>query len=137
MDFKKKLRIRMYVAITYTVIGILMIIAANVLKADDTVSAYGLIFTVFGIARLRNYFLITKNEESVRRREVAETDERNVSIINRARSVSFLVYVLAAAVTVIVLSLLDMQEAVQWVSYSVFALLLIYWISYFVIRKKS
>ena len=125
MDFKKKLRIRMYVAITYTVIGILMIIGANVLKADDTVSAYGLIFTVFGIARLRNYFLITKNEESVRRREIA------------ARSVSFLVYVLAAAVTVIVLSLLDMQEAVQWVSYSVFALLLIYWISYFVIRKKS
>ena len=137
MDFKKKLRIRMYVAITYTVIGILMIIVANVLKADDTVSTYGLIFTVFGIARLRNYFLITKNEESVRRREIAETDERNISIINRARSVSFLIYVLLSAVTVIVLSLLDMQDAVQWVSYSFFFLIFIYWISYFVIRKKS
>ncbi len=137
MDFKKKLRIRKYVAIIYTVIGILMIAVGNIIKAEDIVTSYGLIFTVFGIARLRNYFVITKNDESIRKREIEETDERNVSIVNKARSVSFLIYVLVAAVTVIVLSLFDMQEAVRWVSYSVFALLLIYWTSYFVIRKKS
>ncbi|MBR5460147.1 MAG: hypothetical protein IKV53_04705 [Clostridia bacterium] len=137
MDFKRKLRVRTYVAIAYTVIGILMIIGAAVLKTDDIVSVYGLIFTVFGIARLRNILLIKKDEEKLRRHEIAETDERNVSIINRARSVSFLIYVLLSAVAVIVLSLLDMKDAVQWVSYSVFSLIFIYWISYFVIRKKS
>ena len=85
MDFKKKLKTRLYTAISYIVIGIVMIIVSNILKTDnDFLSSFGLALSVCGVVRIRNYFIITKNDETIRKQEIAETDERNISISNKA-----------------------------------------------------
>ena len=138
MDFKKKLKTRLYVAAAYIVIGVMIIVGAFVFKVENEfISPFGLALTVVGIARMRNYFLITKSEESIRKQEIVETDERNVWVCYRARSVAFVAYILISGVAVIVLSLLGIHEAAKWISYSLCALIAVYWIAYFIYQKKS
>lgn len=138
MDFRKKLKTRLWVAIIYVALGIIMTVGGTVTKTDNSfISSFGLILAVMGVVRMRNYLIITKNEERIKKQEIMETDERNVSIVNKARSITFTAYVLLLGVAVIVLSLLNMREIAAWISYSIFLLIIIYWISYFIIRKKS
>lgn len=138
MDFRKKLRTRLYLAISYIVIGAVMIAASFITKTtNEFVSSFGFALLLIGIVRIRNHFIITKNDETIKKQEIAETDERNISIANRAKSLSFTLYVFAASITVIVLQILEMGELASVIGFTVCALIIIYWISYFIIRQKS
>ncbi len=137
MEFKKKLKTRLYLAISYIILGAVMIAAGIITKTDNQfVSSFGLALVVMGIVRLKQYFRITKNEERIRKQEIAETDERNISIVHRARSITFSIYVLLACLVVIVLSFMQLHQAAMWISFSVFVLIAIYWITYFIVRRK-
>lgn len=137
MEFRKKLKTRLYLAISYIVLGSGMIAAGLITKTDNQfVSSFGLALAVMGIVRLKQYFVITKNEERIRKQEIAETDERNISIVHRARSITFSIYVLLACLTVMVLSFMQLHQPAMWISFSVFVLIAIYWICYFVVRRK-
>lgn len=138
MDFRKKLKTRLCVGITYIILGIAMIAVSILSKTENQfISSLGLAFVVLGIVRIRNYFIITKSDESVRKQEIAETDERNLSIANKARSAAFILYVFIAALFVIVMGIIGKFEVAQWASYSVALLVAIYWIFYFIYQKKS
>lgn len=138
MDFRKKLKTRLCVGITYIILGIAMIAVSILSKTENQfISSLGLAFVVLGIVRIRNYFIITKSDESVRKQEIAETDERNLSIANKARSAAFILYVFIAALFVIVMGIIGKFEVAQWASYSVTLLVAIYWIFYFIYQKKS
>ena len=138
MDFRKKLKIRLWVAITYIILGVIMIVTFNLINTDNNfLSSWGFALIVIGIVRIRNYPMITKDEETVRKQQIAESDERNIAIANKAKSVAFTVYLLLACVAVIVLQLMNKTELALSISYPVLVLILIYWISYWIIRKKS
>ena len=138
MDFKKKLKIRMYTAIGFIIVGIAMIASTFVVGGqNDFVSCFGFAFSVMGIARLRNYFIITKSEESIKNREIAETDERNVMLANKAKSIAFGVYCIVAGIAVIVLQLINKTELSSFIAYTICALVFIYWVSYMVIRNRN
>lgn len=138
MDFKKKLKIRLFVAISYLILGIAMIVVFNVIKTDNSFfSSLGFALTVIGIARIRNYFLITKDEETITKRQIAENDERNISIANKAKSVAFLAYILVVCTSITILYALNKTQLAFILSGTVCFLLLVYWISYWIISKKS
>lgn len=138
MDFKKKLKIRLFVAISYVILGIAMIVVFNVIKTDNSFfSSLGFALTVIGIARIRNYFLITKDEETITKRQIAENDERNISIANKAKSVAFLAYILVVCTSITILYVLNKTQLAFILSGTVCFLLLVYWISYWIISKKS
>lgn len=138
MEFKKKLRIRLYSAIGCVVIGVLMIIISNFTQSDNSfLSSFGLIFAVCGVARIRLYFLITKNDETIEKRRIAESDERNIAISNKAKNIAFSVYIIITCIAVIVLQFLNKQELVTILSTSICVLVFVYWISYWIINKRS
>ena len=138
MDFKKKLKTRLYLAIAYIIIGVAMTVIFNVLGTENEyLSSFGVALAVVGIVRLRNYLIVTKSEERIRKQEIAETDERNIAIASRARTAAFYVYTLLACIAVIVLQILEIGVISTVIACSVCALILIYWVSYFIIRKKS
>lgn len=138
MDFKKKLKIRLYTAIIYLILGVMIIVGAFAAKPNnDFISSFGLMLAVIGIARIRNYFIITKSEESIKKQQIAETDERNILIMHKARSATFFIYILISAIAVIILSFLNMYNIAKCISYSISLLIAIYWISYWIYRKKS
>lgn len=138
MEFKRKLKIRLYVAISYIILGVAMIAASLILKiSNNFISSFGFALFIIGIVRTRSYRLITKNEETIRKQMIAETDERNVAIAHKAKSLSFMIYLFLVSVTVIVLELLNKIELAIILAGTVGFLVLLYWICYFVIRKRS
>lgn len=138
MDYKNKLKQRLYIAVIYIALGVMMITGTFATKPDnDFASSFGFAIIVMGIVRVRNYFMITKNEDTIRKQEIIETDERNIAIQDKAKSATFSIYTLLSATAVIILSLFNLHEIAKWVAYSVLLLMVIYWICYLVYRKKS
>ena len=118
-------------------LGIVMILAAFITKTDNNfISSFGLAMTIIGIARIVNYRAITKDEETIRKRQIMETDERNISIMYKSKSTAFGIYAVILGAAVIVLSFMGMHEAAKWIAYSECLLVTVYWISYFIYRKK-
>lgn len=138
MDFKKKLKTRLYLAIAYIIIGLATIIAAFITKtSNEFFSSFGFALIVIGIVRVRSYFIITKSEDNLKKQQIRESDERNVSISTKAKSFSFTLYIILSGIVVIVLQCLKETQHATIIGGTVCALILIYWISYFVINKKS
>ena len=137
MNFKKKLKIRLYCGIGFTLLGIAIIVISNLLHVNDFLSMFGLCMAVVGLNRIRHYFFITRNEESIQKREIAESDERNVYVATKARSIAFYIYIVVISLAVIVFHILGRPEIASLLAYTVCLLLVIYWITYFIVRKKS
>ena len=138
MDFKQKLKTRLYIAVIYIALGVMMIAGTFAVKTDnDFISSFGIALIVMGIVRIRNYFMITKNEETIRKQQIAETDERNLLILNKAKSTAFTIYITLMGTAVIILSLFNMRDIAKYISYSVCLLVLIYWICYWIYQKRS
>ena len=137
MEYRKKLKARLIFSFVLLITGIGIIITSN-LFADKSgfFSPFGLGLAVINLVRIRNYFIITRNKDKLKSQEIAETDERNLMIANKAKSIAFYIYVLMSCAAVIVLQLFNKTEIGTYISFSVCAMLLIYWVCYFIIRKK-
>lgn len=137
MDFERKLKIRLWNAIVCIVLGIALIVIANVTKARDSfISSFGFALALVGAMRVRNYLMITKNEETIRKQQIAESDERNIAISNKAKSLAFGIYVCIAGAVVIALEILNITLIATVVAYSVCAMLILYWVAYWIVRRK-
>lgn len=135
MDFKKRMKIRLWTNIIYILLGIAMIVVGFITKTENEfVSSFGLTLTVVGLVLIKRN--IVTSEEKLKRREIAENDERNIAIVHKARSWAFSFYVILGCLAVIVLSLLSLQDIASWIGVGVFSLIAIYWICYFIVRKK-
>lgn len=138
MDYKNKLKLRLIISISYTVLGLIMAIVSVVLKADEYfIGSFGLGLFVCGAVRIRNYFIITKSEDSIKKHEIAETDERNIMIANKAKSLAFTIGIIIMAIAVIVFTILKSFEIARLISLGICAFILVYVICYFIINKKS
>ena len=137
MEFKKKLRIRMFVGIALIVLGVAMIVIFNVIKPrNEFFSSFGFAFAVVGVVRLRNYLIITKSEERIKAQEISENDERNIAIANKAKSITFTIFVMVAGIGVVVLQLLEKTHMALLLSGALYLLLVVYWITYWIVYKK-
>ena len=137
MEFKKKLKTRLYIALSYIVLGIVLI-AANALNhfENDFFLSFGITLLVMGIIRLIRHRKVTKDESTIRRQEVAETDERTLMMAEKARSWAFTYSILIAGIAVIVLSLLGKHDTAQPFAWFVCGQVALYWICWMILRKK-
>lgn len=137
MDFKKKMKQRLAVAVSYILLGCVLI-CADVLNSYDNyfTFSFGIALLVMGIARIIRYRKITKDEKSIRRQELAETDERNRMIAERARSWAFSFSVMVAGLLVILLSLMGCHDLAQPFAWFVCLMTVLYWICWNIIQKK-
>ena len=138
MEFKKTLQTRIYTAIAYMVVGILLMLVAFITKTDNHfIPAFGLGLLFNGILRLMQYRRITKNEQSIKKQQIAEADERNRMLLERAKSWAFYLYIMLTGTVLIVLAILGIQDTlVRMISYSICLLVLLYWICYHILKRK-
>ena len=137
MDFKKKMKQRLYLAVSYIVFGAALALAALVTKSENQfLSAFGIALAVMGVLRLFQYRRITKNTDSLRKRQLAETDERNRMIAERAKSWTFSFSLMAAGIAVIVLSVLGKHNLAQPMSWVMCGMVLLYWVFYHIANRK-
>ena len=138
MDYKKRMKIRKTLSWTYIALGILMIAVFNLVKTENSfLSSFGFALFVVGVAQLRRYARMTKDEETMRKYEIAESDERTIAIAGKARGVAFSLYIITACVLSTVLHILEKTEFATILGFSVCFLILVYWISFIIINKKS
>ena len=137
MEFKKKMQQRRIIGISYILLGLVLIIA-DMLKGfeNNYFTSFGIALIFMGILRLLQYRKITQDDKSMRKREVTESDERTRMIAERARSWAFSISITGAGIVVIVLGLLGHHEEALPFAWYVCGMVVLYWISFVIIRKK-
>jgi len=137
MDFRKKLKQRLYLAIGYIVFG-LALITADYFNGFENYFffSFGVALMAMGILRIIRYRKITIDDKSIRKQELTETDERNRMMAERAKSWVFSLSVIAAGILVIVLNLLGYHDEALPFAWYVCGMVVLYWICWNIIRKK-
>ena len=137
MDFKKKMQQRLFLAAGYILLGIVLI-CTDLLNGseNDFFFSFGLTLVIMGIVQFLRYRKITKSDQSLRKQELTETDERNRMISERAKSWVFSFSVIIAGMIVIVLSLLGYHDQALPFAWYVCGMITLYWIFWYIIRKK-
>lgn len=136
MDYRRKLKKRLYYALGYIVIGIALILLNFFGKNDEVISCFGTAFVVCGVVRVVQYIRLIGNKDKMKQREIAEKDERNIMLWTQARSLTFGIYTALAGTAVMVLYCVDQDFIGQIIAYTVCALIFIYWICYLILRRK-
>ena len=128
-------------AILYIVLGIALFIAAQIVDLGDSTIAQilpgmGGALIAVGIVRLYRGIRLEKDPEYRENFEVEAHDERNRYLRMKAWSWAGYMFVLIAAVATIVLAVMDKYELMMMASSGVCIMLLLYWVSYMIVRKK-
>ena len=137
MDFKKRMRQRWYLAFSYCLIGIVFIIVFWLGETENYfLNSFGFALLAIGITRIVQNRKITKTEDSMRKREIMESDERNRMIADRAKSWTFTFSITAAGIVVIILSILGYHDQAQPFAWFACLMVALYWIFWLIAQKK-
>ena len=137
MEVQKKWKIRLWAAGGYILLGALFCLVGWITGNNtETLESFGSCFVVFGIARIAQYLRLSRNPEQMEAREIAERDERNQMLWDKARSYAFSIYAPATGVAVLVLYLLHKEAAGMILAGSLCGLVLLYVIVYIVLKRK-
>lgn len=137
MDYRKKLNKRLYYAIGYIVIGAALLLLQFAGRVNNEMcSAFGTVFIVCGVVRIIQHIRLVSDKDRMEQREIAEKDERNVMLYEKARSWAFGIYVILAGCAILVLYTLNMEFAAQIIAYTLCAMVFIYWVCYMIVRRK-
>lgn len=135
MDFRKKIKIRMYVGLAEFLFAAALI-AICAYGTNAQIGMFGTMLAVIALKNIRKNLAYLKNDGKLRKEEIIENDERNISIVNRARSLSFIIFVVILSVLGTVLYALDKADIAALVFEGLCALVIIYWICYIAISRK-
>lgn len=135
MDFRKKMKLRFYTAFVLLALGAAAIVLGVVFDAEYA-SPLGAVLLVMGVARIVQYRRIMTNEDTLRKYEVAETDERNLMLWTKARAAAFSLTIVLAALVSTVLYLLHRDEIARTLSFTLYAMLILYYAAYAIYKKK-
>lgn len=137
MEFKRKLKQRLLVAVSYIVLGLVLILADAVNHFNNYYFfSFGLTLVILGVLRIFKYRKITRDDKTIRRQELTETDERIRMISERAKSWAFSFSILIAGIAVIVLSLMGYHDEALPYAWYVCGQVILYWIFWLILRKK-
>ena len=137
MEFTKKLKKRLYTAIALIVIGAITAGYAIIAKVENEFFlSYGIALVVCGIIRIRRHIKVTKSEDAVKMQEIAEKDERNLAIAEKAKSWAFGSYIMIVGMGVILLEIMGLEEIAMAAAMSVCGLMVLYWLCHMAASRK-
>ena len=127
---------RVYMSILWIIIGIILIGLSFAGKVDEYWNGMGTAFLVIGAIRLLRYHRLNKNDAYRERKELEMSDERNQFIRNKAWAWAGYYFVLIVAVSSIVLRAIGQDTMSSAAAYAVWLLMILYWISYMILKRK-
>lgn len=137
MGFQKKMKMRHAVAVSYLVLGFSLVLADLLLDLENYFFfSFGIALLAMGCLRLHRNRKITASEETMRKQELAENDERIRMITERARSWAFTLSITASGILVIVLNLLGFRDQALPFAWYVCGMVILYWICWLILSKK-
>lgn len=127
---------RIIVSIAWVIIGAVLIGLAFTGKVDSFWNGMGSGLLVVGVLQLLRFYRFNKNEAYREKVEIALNDERNHFLRNKAWAWSGYLFIIIAAVACIVFKIIGQEVLSFAASGSVCLMLVLYWISYVVLKRK-
>ena len=127
--------------VIYIILGIALFIASQIVDLGNSVMAQilpgmgGALFGV-GVVRLVMGIRLEKDKEYREKYEIEVNDERNRYLRMKAWSWAGYCFVLIGPVATIIFAAADKKELMMLTSGSVCLVLVLYWISYLIVRNK-
>ena len=103
---------------------------------DDFWSGMGTALIIVGVLQLIRHIRYKTNTAYKESVDVELNDERNKFLSMKAWSWAGYLFVMIAAVSAIVLKICGLDEYVFFASGSVCLIIILYWVSYMIVRKK-
>ena len=129
-------KMRFVFSIIWLVLGLILVGLAFAGYVDDFWSGMGSALVVIGALQLLRRHRFNKNEKYREKVNIEENDERNHFLRNKAWAWTGYVFVMSAAVLSIVLRILGQDTLSMVASMAVCYMLIVFWISYAVLKKK-
>lgn len=128
---------KIILSIVWVIVGIALVVLAGIGVVDPSVwSGFGGALAAVGTIQIIKYMKYKKDSEYREQYNTEMSDERNKFIRMKAWSWAGYLFVLIAGAATIVLMILGQHEIMMVTSYSVCLILVLYWLSYLVLRKK-
>lgn len=127
---------RLYVNILWLMIGSILIGLSFAGVVDEYWNGMGMGLAVVGAINLIRYYRLNKNDVYREKIELEASDERNHFIRNKAFAWAGYYFVLIAAVGTIVFKIIGQEVLSQAAAYAVCLMLILYWISYMILKRK-
>ena len=127
---------RFYFSIVYIVIGVVLFGISFAGMVDEFWSGMGSAFFVIGFLRLLRFYRFQKNDAYREMIETEEKDERNHFLRNKAWAWAGYMYVIIMAVATIIFKIIGQEVLMMAASCSVCLVLVLFWISYYILRRK-
>ena len=122
--------------IGYIVLGTVLLALGVVEAVDAFWSGMGGALIAAGIIRGIHFFRVRKDEAYREKFELDKTDERNRFLRNKAWACAGYLFILAAAAASIALKIMGQELLSVAASAVVCVMVLLYWISYLILRRK-
>ena len=132
MKYSKKI----FISIFWVVLGAVLLFLNFNYTLDSYWSGLGTAFIVIGALQIFRQVKYRTNEQYRENVDTRNSDERNRFINGKAWAWAGYLYVLIAAVAIIVLQILGLKEVSQIISFTVCALLNLYWVSHMFLSRK-
>ena len=127
---------RSLVSVMWIILGVGLIVACYLAKLDDFWSGLGTAFVVVGILQILRWRRYDRDEGYREKVDVETKDERNRFIAAKAWAWAGYLFVLLGAISGIVLRIAGQVLLSLAASGAVCLVLLLYWICYFVLKRK-
>lgn len=136
MKPNRNVRYRWILSIIYIVLGVSLIVCHLLKMVDDYWSGMGAALTVVGVLQLLRLIRYKTNPQYKESTDTAVRDERNRFLSTKAWSWAGYLYVMLAAIGSIVFKLLNQETLMFAASGSICLILILYWLTYLILRKK-
>ena len=120
----------------WILLGLGLLVLGLVEVVDSFWSGMGSSLLVVGLLQMIRYMRLRKDQDYQEKVEVESKDERNRFSRNKAWAWAGYLFILVSAVAVIVLKALGQELLSVAASVAMGLMLVLYWASYFLLRKK-
>lgn len=124
------------VSIFYIILGAVLIGLGFAGKVDEFWNGMGSALLVIGVIQWIRFYRFNKNEAYREKLETEANDERNKFISNKAWAWAGYLFVMIMAVACIVLRIMGLDEWSMAASGSVCLVLVLFWVSYLILKRK-
>lgn len=127
---------RALLSIVWIILGIGLVVASFLEAVDEFWSGMGSAFIFVGILQLIRFTRYSKNAEYREKVDTEVNDERNRYIAGKAWGWAGYLFVLISAVGCIIFRIFGKNELSLLASGALCLLLVLYWVSYFILKRK-
>lgn len=127
---------KILISIMWIIIGSILIGLSFAGKVDEYWNGVGTGLFIVGILQVLRFWRLNKNETYREKMEIEKSDERNAFIRGKAWAWSGYLFIMIAGVSGIILKIAKQDLLSLVASYAVCLMLVLFWVSYLVLKRK-